>query len=74
MPEPSKKNPAIEKFLEGAFGRTSAIRSATCVPAPAGCGGPATEFRNELSRREYAISGLCQNCQDSVFGTDNEED
>ena len=25
-------------------------------------------FRNELSRREYHISGLCQECQDSVFG------
>ena len=28
----------------------------------------AREFRNSLSRREYAISGLCQDCQDKVFG------
>lgn len=26
-----------------------------------------TEFDNELSKREYEISGMCQECQDSVF-------
>lgn len=26
-----------------------------------------TEFRDEVSRREYEISGLCQKCQDEVF-------
>ena len=25
-------------------------------------------FRDKLSRREFRISGLCQACQDSVFG------
>lgn len=29
---------------------------------------PATDFRDPLSLREYQISGLCQECQDSVFG------
>jgi Zn-dependent M32 family carboxypeptidase len=28
------------------------------------------DFRNELSVREYKISGLCQNCQDKMFGSD----
>lgn len=28
------------------------------------------DFRNEISRREYRISGLCQKCQDQVFGKD----
>lgn len=37
------------------------------------CGGPVGEFRNELSRKEYGISGMCQKCQDSVFGVDNAE-
>lgn len=32
------------------------------------CGKPITEFRDEASRREYGISGICQNCQDSIFG------
>lgn len=26
------------------------------------------EFRDKLSRREFAISGLCQECQDKTFG------
>ncbi len=25
-------------------------------------------FKDELSRREYKISGLCQSCQDDIFG------
>lgn len=27
-------------------------------------------MRNERSAREYYISGMCQHCQDSVFGAD----
>jgi hypothetical protein len=27
-----------------------------------------TGFRDELSRKEFRISGLCQACQDKVFG------
>jgi len=26
-----------------------------------------TDFREEISKREYSISGLCQVCQDLVF-------
>jgi len=29
---------------------------------------PNTEFKDESSRREYDISGLCQACQDKTFG------
>lgn len=25
-------------------------------------------FRDKLSRKEFAISGLCQECQDEIFG------
>lgn len=34
------------------------------------CGGDIVEndFKDELSRKEYSISGMCQSCQDSVFG------
>jgi uncharacterized protein with PIN domain len=27
-------------------------------------------FRNTISWKEYTISGLCQKCQDNVFGKD----
>ena len=68
--EPSK-SPAMEKFLDTIsdrmFGtqRTDAIVNATCVS----CGKPADNFRDELSAKEFQISGLCQKCQDSVFGS-----
>lgn len=26
------------------------------------------QFRDELSAREYYISGMCQDCQDDIFG------
>jgi hypothetical protein len=26
-----------------------------------------TEFRDQISRREYAITGMCQSCQDGTF-------
>lgn len=26
------------------------------------------EFKDELSEREFKISGLCQDCQDKTFG------
>jgi hypothetical protein len=26
------------------------------------------DFRDDISRREYKISGLCQSCQDNIFG------
>ena len=29
-----------------------------------------TEFRNTISVKEYKISGLCQTCQDDMFGKD----
>lgn len=68
MAEPSKKAPELEKFLEGLAGRSSSIAEDKCVKEPFGCGGPATEFRDQLSKKEYTISGLCQSCQDKVFG------
>jgi len=32
------------------------------------CQGEITEFKDELSKKEFSISGMCQACQDSVFG------
>lgn len=29
-----------------------------------------TTFRNDLSVKEFQISGMCQKCQDSIFGKD----
>ena len=31
------------------------------------CGSQIGEFKDDLSRQEWAISGLCQECQDEIF-------
>lgn len=31
------------------------------------------KFRDEQSKREHAISGLCQSCQDKVFGANDDD-
>jgi len=61
--KPSPKHPEMGNALERLFGRTTAIESDTC----AFCQLPATVFKDELSKKEYSISGLCQICQDVTF-------
>jgi len=68
MAEPARKAQNIEDLIDAlnpsGRKRVDSIRSDIC----AWCGKPATEFRDTPSRREYTISGLCQECQDEVFG------
>ena len=45
----------------------------TCPTCGASINGLA-DFTDELSRREYAISGMCQECQDATFGSEAEAD
>jgi hypothetical protein len=64
--EPTKKGLDIEFLIDllAPKSRRDAIRNDTC----AWCGDKVTGFRDELSRREYRISGFCQRCQDATFG------
>ena len=66
MTEPSEKSPEVNKFLSGIAGRSrdETIRSNRCMT----CGGGASDFKDACSRREYTISGMCQTCQDKVWG------
>jgi hypothetical protein len=48
--------------------RQKALEEYRCIEPPIGCGKPIIGFRDEVSSREYAISALCQACQDEVFG------
>ena len=67
--DPSEKSPEMNSFLESiAPGRQDSIRDNRCVF----CKNPASDFRDSLSRKEFSISGLCQGCQDSVFGVDKD--
>jgi len=38
------------------------------------CGKDAGFFKDEVSLREYEISGLCQECQDKVFDENEYDD
>lgn len=39
------------------------IKKAICVV----CGNKVEGFKSELCKREYEISGLCQDCQDKIW-------
>jgi hypothetical protein len=64
------KHPEIEAMLSKLTGvsRVGAVAEASCVT----CACAATSFRDEMSRKEYTISGMCQPCQDDVFGVEPE--
>lgn len=70
--EPTRKSPAIRDFLQSMTGRTTAIEAMRCIDVPFGCGQEVGNFRDEISLREYRISGLCQTCQDSIFSKEEE--
>lgn len=53
---------AVDSLARALFGRDSSD-TRTCVT----CGQPSGEFRDDLSWKEFTISGMCQKCQDSVF-------
>jgi hypothetical protein len=62
---PSQKSTELERALTAIFGidRAGSITENVCVA----CRKPIGEFRDELSQREFTISGLCQSCQDQIF-------
>ncbi len=68
--EPTDKYPALEDLLTQISGsdRRETIRAGLCRPAPMGCDKKVHAFRDELSVKEYTISGLCQACQDKIYG------
>ena len=74
MAIPSEKSEGIEEVLKTlnptGIDRRTAIEQNVC----AWCGKPASEFRDELSRHEFTISGFCQGCQDEAFKEPEEDE
>lgn len=70
MAEPAYKAKNIRTMLdnlaESVYGHSTSnsIKTNICVI----CNEPAIEFKDEISKIEYTISGLCQKCQDFAFG------
>ena len=60
------KNASIADFMAAIIGitREEAEEKGICVS----CRKPVTGFKDNISKQEYQISGLCQQCQDAVFG------
>jgi hypothetical protein len=66
MAIPSKKSSIMEELItemNGGKSRRAYIHANKCVR----CEGDASYFLDEVSRKEYAISGWCQHCQDEMF-------
>ena len=63
------KSEAIDSLLTALTGRSrvQTIEDHKCMT----CNKPAEHFRDSLSLKEYTISGMCQECQDSVFGIED---
>jgi hypothetical protein len=70
MAQPADKSEAVETFINQAFNvdRAGSVEKNVCISKPIGCGGAADKFNDALSAKEYTISGLCQSCQDKIFG------
>ena len=49
--------------------RSQALRTNCC----ASCGGSATQFRDDCSKREYQLTAWCQTCQDATFGVSDDD-
>ena len=64
--KPTDKSPQIDTLLTTVFGvhRKESIYTGNCVM----CEQLATKFRDSISKREFSISGMCQTCQDKIFG------
>jgi hypothetical protein len=64
------KSPEIADFLNSLLpndSREVCISEGLCATCDAD-GIEIQSFRDDLSVKEYQISGMCQKCQDSVFG------
>ena len=76
--EPSFKAPQIDALLSEIIfngkDRATVIKEGKCLTCDEAHDLKATSFRDDISRKEYSISGMCQCCQDDVFGVSDEDD
>ena len=68
--KPTPKSPEISDFINSLLTintREFAITEGLCATCKA-TDIEISSFTDDLSVKEYQISGMCQKCQDSVFG------
>lgn len=63
--QPKEKSKHIDEAANSLTGkdRVDTINSQKCVS----CDEPNLNFEDELSEKEYTISGMCQSCQNLIF-------
>ena len=67
MERTKKMQDFIDNFTETAFGtKTDGSVCVICRSTKIEPG----DFRDDLSRKEFGISHICQQCQDDILGTD----
>lgn len=66
----AEKHPQVDAFIQNLMGknRTKIIMNGHCMT----CNNEfvTDNLRDEISEKEYSISGMCQECQDKAFGAD----
>jgi len=62
LPKPDMNKPVFKLYPKAAE-NVKAGKCATC-----GKEIKAKDFKDDLSKKEYGISGMCQKCQDDIFG------
>lgn len=69
--KPSRKSASIEALLSrfrfASHDRASAILKGGCFTCDSSANLTEASFRDDLARKEYAISHMCQACQDLTF-------
>ena len=67
-----KRTPKMEEFVDDVSEKLFGLKQSEAKAAGicSMCHKDIGEFRNEISQIEFGISGLCQKCQDSMFGKD----
>ena len=58
-----------EIMIQAGFGEAvKCVEQHMCPGCHAPVKGIRSEFKNTISWKEFKISGLCQKCQDEIFG------
>ena len=72
--EATNKDITLDDMLTSFTGknRHQVVHEGRCMCCDS-TGNIATSFSDDISRKEYSISGLCQSCQDDVFGVSDDE-
>lgn len=56
----TEKDSGVESFMEKLTGKKRVANECTT------CESPVLDFKDDLSAKEYSISGMCQTCQNEL--------